>query len=85
MGVRPDIVFSGHGHNYQRFAKHYPDGTFYPTLLLVKVAFDELDSVASTDDQRFTFEQPELGVKLNSFCDSRHEFLGYRLQEIIPG
>jgi hypothetical protein len=37
MGIRPDIVFSGLVHNYQRFAKHYPDGTHLPYIVAVQV------------------------------------------------
>lgn len=75
-GIKPDIVFSGHVHNYQRFNKNYPDGTKTPFIVAGAGGFDELHSVATTDDLRFTSEHPLFaGVGLNVFCDSRHGFL----------
>lgn len=75
-GMRPDIVFSGHVHNYQRFEKRYKDGVTTPYLVAGAGGFDQLHPLASFDDDRYTLESPLFkGVKLINFCDSKHGFL----------
>jgi calcineurin-like phosphoesterase family protein len=75
-GVKPDIVFSGHVHNYQRFAKQYPDGKTIPYIVAGGGGFDELQSIADNDDPRFTGESPSFNhVNLESYCDTKHGFL----------
>ena len=74
--MRPDIVFSGHVHNYQRFEKRYKDGVTTPYLVAGAGGFDQLHPLASFDDDRYTLESPLFkGVKLINFCDSKHGFL----------
>ena len=74
--IRPDIVFSGHVHNYQRFSKANSDGTNTPYIVAGAGGFDELHSIASLEDDRFTNHSPLFnGVKLESYCDDRHGFL----------
>jgi len=75
-GVRPDIVFSGHVHNYQRFSKQYPDGATVPFIVAGAGGYDELHPVASTDDARFRNDSRLFdGVSLEKYCDDRHGFL----------
>jgi calcineurin-like phosphoesterase family protein len=75
-GIRPDIVFSGHVHNYQRFTKTYSDGVTVPFIVAGAGGFDELHAVADTSDPNFTSESPVLeGVKLENYCYSHHGFL----------
>jgi len=75
-GIKPDIVFSGHVHNYQRFSKHYPDGTTVPYIVAGAGGYDVLHTVAFTDDTLFTNEHPLLKrVTLEQYCDSAHGFL----------
>lgn len=74
--IRPDIVFSGHVHNYQRFEKRYKDGVTIPYIVAGAGGFDELHPVASVDDDRYTAKSPLFkGVKLLNLCDSKHGFL----------
>lgn len=75
-GVKPDIVFSGHVHNYQRFIKRYPDGKTIPYIVAGGGGFDELHSIADSDDPRFTADSTLFnGVRLESYCDTMHGFL----------
>jgi predicted phosphodiesterase len=75
-GIRPDIVFSGHVHNYQRFSKANADGTSTPYIVAGAGGFDELHSIAAITDKRFTADSPLFtGVKLENYCDDQHGFL----------
>jgi predicted phosphodiesterase len=75
-GVKPDIVFSGHVHNYQRFGKQYPDGKTVPYIVAGSGGFDELHSIADSNDPRFTADSPLFDhVRLESYCDTKHGFL----------
>ncbi|KQS28378.1 metallophosphoesterase [Dyadobacter sp. Leaf189] len=80
-GVRPDIVFSGHVHNYQRFSKTYADGKTVPFIVAGGGGYDELHPVATTYDTRFT-EKHKLfeGVALENHCDTKHGFLKVTLE-----
>jgi predicted phosphodiesterase len=75
-GIRPDIVFSGHVHNYQRFSKHYTDGAAVPYVVAGGGGYDELHAIAAVDDGRFTNDNALFeGVHLESYCDTKHGFL----------
>lgn len=75
-GKKPDVVFSGHVHNYQRFCKNYTDGKSVSFVIAGAGGFDELHPVATTDDVRFTADIPQLDdVKLMSYYDTGHGFL----------
>jgi acid phosphatase type 7 len=75
-GVRPDVVFSGHVHNYQRFTKHYTDGKSVPFIVAGAGGYDELHTVALKNDPNFTSEKPEFdSVRLEKYCDDQHGFL----------
>ena len=75
-GVRPDIVFSGHVHNYQRFEKSYPDGKLLPFIVSGGGGFDELHALARTDQEIYSKDHPLLkDVALVNYCDHQHGFL----------
>lgn len=75
-GVFPDIVFSGHVHNYQRFHKEYPNGKVLPFVVNGAGGFDELHPLATTDDPNYSSNEALLDhVYLQSYCDSLHGFL----------
>jgi predicted phosphodiesterase len=85
-GIRPDIVFSGHVHNYQRFHKQYTDGVVVPFIVAGTGGFDELHPVALTDNERFTAEDPRFnGVSLEYSCDTRHGFLKVAIERNDTG
>ena len=81
-GIKPDIVFSGHVHNYQRFTRRYSDGSTVPYIVAGAGGFDELHAVASLDDQGFTGESVLFkNVQLEKYCDDRHGFLRIVLEK----
>lgn len=80
-GIRPDIVFSGHVHNYQRFNKQYDDLTVVPYIVAGTGGFDELHPIALTDNEGFTAEDLRFdGVSLENNCDAKHGFLKISLE-----
>ena len=85
-GVRPDIVFSGHVHNYQRFNKHYADGKIIPYIVAGAGGYDELHPVAFTNDERFTTDSDLLGgITMESYCDNKHGFLKIAIEKDNKG
>jgi predicted phosphodiesterase len=82
-GIYPDIVFSGHVHNYQRFHKTYPNGKVVPFIVCGAGGFDELHGIATLSDDRF---QPitDDSVKLQNFEDTAHGFLRIDIQRNGP-
>lgn len=81
-GVRPDIVFSGHVHNYQRFNKRYADGKEVPFIVAGAGGYDGLHEIVHTNDDNFYTENPLLdGVKLECFCDNQHGFLKVAIEK----
>lgn len=81
-GVRPDIVFSGHVHNYQRFNKHYADGKIIPYIVAGAGGYDELHPVAFTSDKRFTAKSNLLeGIQMENYCDNKHGFLKIAIEK----
>ena len=85
-GIRPDIVFSGHVHNYQRFSKTYEDGKTVPFIVAGGGGYDELHPVATTFDTRFTGDNPLFdNVKLENHCDDKHGFLKLILKRTHAG
>jgi predicted phosphodiesterase len=81
-GVKPDAVFSGHVHNYQRFSKQYPDGKTVPYIVAGAGGFDELHQLvdpqnADYDTQSNLFD----GLRLNNYCDDRHGFLKISIEK----
>jgi len=74
--VRPDIIFSGHVHNYQRFNKTYPDGKVLPFIVNGAGGFDELHSLVKVGDPLYTIDNPILdNVQLQNYQDNKHGFL----------
>jgi len=85
-GIRPNIVFSGHVHNYQRFSKTYADGVIVPYIVAGAGGYDELHAVATTDDERFTADNPLFnGVQLAHYCDTKHGFLKIGIEKTATG
>jgi len=75
-GIRPDLVLSGHVHNYQRFSKNYSDGLTVPFIVSGAGGFDELHRLAAMDDPNFTQESELFAdVTLENSCVMQHGFL----------
>jgi predicted phosphodiesterase len=85
-GIRPDIVFSGHVHNYQRFEKTYTDGKIVPFIVSGAGGFDELHDLAKKNDPRFTGDSPLFNeVQLKSYCENKHGFLKISVERLEQG
>jgi predicted phosphodiesterase len=75
-GVLPDIVFSGHVHNYQRFSKQYANGKIVPYIVAGSGGFDELHVLATTDDSQFSTDNEYFhGVTLENYSLRQHGFM----------
>lgn len=81
-GVKPDIIFSGHVHNYQRFSKHYSDGKTVPFIVAGAGGFDELHGLADPYEPSY-YAESELfdQVELENYCDNRHGFLKVAIEK----
>jgi len=80
--VRPDIVFSGHVHNYQRFCKKYSEGIITPYIVAGGGGYDQLHAIATTGDECYTSEHPLLkDVRLENYCDTNHGFLKITIEK----
>jgi predicted phosphodiesterase len=82
-GARPDIVLSGHVHNYQRFSRQYTDGGTVPFIVAGAGGYDELHGLAPMDEERYTAENELFdSVKLENYCDNKHGFLKMSVERI---
>lgn len=80
--VKPDVVFSGHVHNYQRFSKQYEDGKTVPFIVAGAGGFEELHTLADPMDPAYYTESPLLDqVQLENYCDNRHGFLKIAIEK----
>jgi predicted phosphodiesterase len=80
--VIPDIVFSGHVHNYQRFTKLYPNGKEVPFIVAGAGGYADLHKIAPTNDFSFPDKNSLLNnVELEKFCDTAHGFLKIALEK----
>ncbi len=80
--VKPDVVFSGHVHNYQRFSRHYPDGKTVPYIVAGAGGFDELHRLASPYDPAYQSDPDLFGqVQLDNYCDDKHGFLKVSIEK----
>jgi hypothetical protein len=81
-GVFPDIIFSGHVHNYQRFNKTYPGGEIVPFVVAGSGGYAGLHPLANPDDPEFPDTSCLLnGVELQNYCDDKHGFLKIGLRK----
>jgi len=85
-GVLPDIVFSGHVHNYQRFSRHYSNGSVVPFVVAGAGGYDDLHPLVATGNNGF-FADPSLSaaVHLEQYCDNTHGFLKIALEKNDQG
>lgn len=81
-GVKPDAVFSGHVHNYQRFSKQYEDGKTIPYIVAGAGGFDELHQLADSCDTAYeTQSECFENVHLHNYCDDRYGFLKISIEK----
>lgn len=84
-GIIPDLVLSGHVHNYQRFNKAY-DNKVLTYVVAGAGGFDELHAVALPGDERFTSDNQLFDqVNLVNYCDLKHGFLNIAVEKDASG
>jgi len=82
-GVFPDIVFSGHVHNYQRIQKVYASGKTVPFIVAGAGGYDMLHSIAFRFDDTYSPSHPLLkDVTLEKYCEDQHGFLKLTLSKV---
>lgn len=80
--VRPDIVFSGHVHNYQRFTKIYEDGSSVPYVVAGAGGYADLHPIATISDPRVSPLDIDVHkVRMENFCDDRFGFLKVSIEK----
>ncbi|TWJ00748.1 calcineurin-like phosphoesterase family protein [Mucilaginibacter frigoritolerans] len=80
--VIPNIVLSGHVHNYQRFSKHYPDGKVLPFVVAGAGGYAQLHAIAPLNDAEFPDTSNYLdNVFLEKYCDNKHGFLKIAIEK----
>lgn len=85
-GVIPDMVFSGHVHNYQRFHKIYRNEKAVPYIVAGAGGYAILHPIAQTEDPRVSDNHPFFdSVKLDRYCDEKHGFMKMSLKRSIHG
>ncbi|QNK63514.1 metallophosphoesterase [Pedobacter sp. PAMC26386] len=85
-GVTPDLVLSGHVHNYQRFNKTYADGKTVPFIVCGAGGFDELHWLAESDDILYTNKSEIFDtVTLENACTMQHGFLNLEIEKTEEG
>lgn len=81
-GVKPDVVFSGHVHNYQRFSKQYSDGKTVPFIVAGAGGFEDLHSLANPNDPAYDTKSSALDqVQLENYCDNKQGFLKIEIEK----
>jgi predicted phosphodiesterase len=81
-GVIPDIIFSGHVHNYQRYSKLYPDGKIVPFIVAGAGGYADLHKMVQPGDPAFPDSSTLLDdVTLEKYCDHSHGFLRIAIEK----
>jgi len=85
--VRPNAVFGGHVHNYQRFSKRYADGgSSTPYIVAGGGGYDQLHPIVYVGDEWYTPDHPLLkDVILENYCDTNHGFLKITIEKRPDG
>ena len=87
--ITPDIVFTGHVHDYQRFTRKMPSGQDLPYIVAGAGGYWHLHTMQKQPDGsaiQVPYNMPESGVILESYCDDRHGYLKMNLaQNILSG
>ena len=85
-GVYPDMVFSAHVHNYQRYHKLEENNTITPYIVAGAGGYAILHPLAEKDDPLVTNDIKELkNVSLESYCDHQYGFLKMTIKRVPEG
>lgn len=81
-GVKPDIVLSGHVHNYQRFLKRYPNGDKVPYIVAGAGGYTILHDIATQDNPDIDTSSDRFdGVVLKRYCTKQYGFLKLKIKK----
>ena len=81
-GVLPDIVFSGHVHNYQRFSKKHASGKQVAYIVAGAGGYVTLFPLVPASQPGYTGDDFLLNdVGLITYCDSKHGFLKISIEK----
>lgn len=82
-GVRPDLVLSGHVHNYQRFMKQYPDGDRVPYIVAGAGGYTILHDIATYENPNIEMDSDRFdGVVLKRYCTKQYGFLKLKIKKV---
>lgn len=85
-GVKPDVVFSGHVHNYQRFIQYDKNGKTTPYIVSGAGGYADLHTIAQNRHKDLVKTSPLFnGVELKNYCDDRHGFLKVTIEKKKSG
>jgi predicted phosphodiesterase len=82
-GIKPDVVFSGHVHNYQRFTRYYDDGSTVPYIVAGGGGYAELHKVINYNDPDYAgmFSRFNVKAQLEKYSDNTHGFLKVTIEK----
>lgn len=84
--VRPDAVFSGHVHAYQRFLRRDADGHTTPYIVAGAGGYADLHPVATLDDPKVdVLPVSDAEVQLEASCDNCFGFLKVTVEKTSRG
>lgn len=84
-GVLPDLVCSGHVHNYQRFSKRYENEKLVPYIVAGAGGYADLHHIARVDDFAVRPQCNDGMVKLEAYCDDRFGFMKIAIRKNDEG
>ena len=86
-GVKPDLVLSGHVHDYQRFERHYPDGSIVPFIVAGAGGYADLHGIVDYRDPAYNNEFALFDDSANLVChnDRDHGFLRLTIEKTSHG
>jgi hypothetical protein len=81
-GIYPDLILSGHVHNYQRFTKKYPDGKQLPFVVAGAGGYWHLHNVDTLANPVYVPSDKFFkDTVLEQFSDNRHGFLRITIEK----
>src|SRR5690606_11258872 len=84
-GILPDMVCSGHVHNYQRFSKRYENEKQVPYIVAGAGGYADLHSIARQDDPMVRPKSSDGTVALEAYCDDCFGFLKIAIKKEDSG
>jgi len=82
IGVLPDLVCSGHVHNYQRFLKRYGGEKQVPYIVVGAGGYADLHSIALENDATVRALHNDGSITLKASCDNCFGFLKLGVRKV---